>query len=156
MSNHDKLATITEWLLALTTLCAGKLNPSELRVRASTYVPLLAAEYPDYYFSQEMLAGVARRCKWFPSYAELCDAIEAARKPIWQRELAARPRLEAPRAWVALPSAPEEPYESPEEVKAILAHVAEAKRMEIQPPLKVRPSYLPPEQLALLRKAAKR
>ena len=78
----DRLADdISGWLMALSTLVAGKLNLDEIRLRLSSYVPLLAEEFPNTrYFTSQSLRSVARHSKWFPSYGELCDLLSASWK----------------------------------------------------------------------------
>ena len=63
---------IRDWLKALGSLAASTLTAKEFDARISAYAPLLAADFPQAAFGPTSLAAVARQCKFFPSYAELC------------------------------------------------------------------------------------
>ena len=77
----DLTGAVHGWLAALSTLVAGRMSVEEIRLRLSSYVPLLAEEFPDErYFTSRSLRHVARHSKWFPSYGELCDLLTAAWK----------------------------------------------------------------------------
>jgi hypothetical protein len=72
---------IRDWLKALGSLTAATLNPQEATARLAAYAPLIAKEFPREAFSTSSLAGVARQCKFFPSYGELCGYLSE-----WWRE----------------------------------------------------------------------
>jgi hypothetical protein len=71
----DKAAIIRDWLKALATLCASNLEPDDLRGKLRAYVPMLSQEFPQEAFSPAALAHVARAGAFFPSFAELCNAL---------------------------------------------------------------------------------
>ena len=72
---------IRDWLKALGSLAASTLTAKEFDARISAYVPLLAADFPMAAFGPVSLAVVARHCKFFPSYAEICEVLSP-----WWRE----------------------------------------------------------------------
>lgn len=82
------LQHIRDWLKALGSLCAGAASPSDASSKIAAYAPLLAADYPQAAFGPASLAAIARQCKFFPSYAELCEHLSA-----WWKEN--RPKPEA-------------------------------------------------------------
>ena len=85
---------IRDWLKALGSLAACALTAKEFDARISAYVPLLATDFPRSAFGPASLAAIARQCKFFPAYAELCDLLSA-----WWREHRPPPRdpaLEGP------------------------------------------------------------
>jgi hypothetical protein len=75
---HD---AIRDWLKALAVLCAANVSKAELSGKLNAYVPMLAQDFDRGAFSPASLAAVARQCKFFPSYAELAEALAP-----WWRE----------------------------------------------------------------------
>lgn len=70
---------ITDWLGRLGLLTAVNMPAAEARIKAQAYAPMLDKEFAKAFFTEKSLAFVARRCKWFPSYGELCEALSAWR-----------------------------------------------------------------------------
>jgi len=79
---------VRDWLKALGTLVAGSLPPNEVRAKLALLAPMLADEFPVAAFCPVSLAAVARQCKFFPSYAEICEVLS----PWWREN---RPPLTA-------------------------------------------------------------
>jgi hypothetical protein len=73
---RDQL-TVRDWLKALGTLCAGSLSTRDAQAKLAAYVPMLAHEFRPEAFTPASLTAVARACKFFPSFGELCDALKA-------------------------------------------------------------------------------
>lgn len=67
--------TLMAWLVKLATLCAGKMDLNEVRVRTEAYAEMLA-DMPGYLFTQDSLKHAAERFNWFPSYAELREMLD--------------------------------------------------------------------------------
>jgi hypothetical protein len=86
-ANH---AAVRDWLKALGSLTAGSLPAAEADRKLGAYAPLLAADYPATAFCPGSLAAVARQCRFFPAYAELCEHLDA-----WSRDNRP-PQIEAP------------------------------------------------------------
>jgi hypothetical protein len=74
-------ATIRDWLKALGVLAVGSMTPQEFKARIDAMTTLLAAEFAPGAFTPASLAVVARGCRHFPTYAELCDVLAP-----WWRE----------------------------------------------------------------------
>lgn len=70
-----------DWLKALGSLTAGTIAPKEAEARLGAYASLIVKEFPIAAFSAQSLAAVARQCKFFPSYGELCGYLSE-----WWRE----------------------------------------------------------------------
>lgn len=70
---------ITDWLGRLGLLTAVNMPAAEARIKAQAYAPMLDKEFAKAFFTEKSLAFVSRRCKWFPSYGELCEALSAWR-----------------------------------------------------------------------------
>ena len=73
-------AVTRDWLKALGTLVAGSLPANESRAKLNLLAPMLAEEFPAGAFTPPSLAAVARQCKFFPSYAEICEVLS----PWWK------------------------------------------------------------------------
>lgn len=76
----NKQSAIRDWLKALAVLCASGPNKNELLGKLNAYVPMLAQEFPKEAFSPISLAEVGRKFTFFPSYAELTQALS----PWWK------------------------------------------------------------------------
>lgn len=66
---------IRDWLKALGTLSSGTMTAQEANARINAMTPLLANEFTPAAFTPASLAVVARACKFFPTYGELCDVL---------------------------------------------------------------------------------
>ena len=67
---------VDRWVAALGTLVAGgNLTVEEARVKGAAYAAML--NYPRSAYTRSSLDTAARACKWFPSYAELCQLLDA-------------------------------------------------------------------------------
>ena len=116
---HTDPTLVRKWLKALGALSAGALTPMEVEAKLDAMTPLLAAEYGAEAFTRDSLVRAARASKFFPSFAEVCEALSGAvrdtRPPA--------PRLSAPE-----PVPREAP--TPEQIAANRARVAELKAAE--------------------------
>jgi hypothetical protein len=75
--------TISEWLSQLGVLCGGpKMTIDEAKEKLAAYATGL--NYPTHCFSQKSLYAAARHFKWFPTFSEVCDFLEAWVKPARQ------------------------------------------------------------------------
>lgn len=68
---------VRKWLSALGTLCATNAPEAEAARRVEAYATMLASEYQPWAFSRRSLEAVARQCKFWPAYGELCDLLSA-------------------------------------------------------------------------------
>lgn len=68
---------LAEWLAALGTLTAGAMTATDARDKIGAYAAMLRDDFPPACFTKASLAAVARACKFFPAYGELCDALTA-------------------------------------------------------------------------------
>lgn len=66
---------VRKWLSALGTLCAVNAPEAEATRRVDAYATLLAAEYEPWAFTRRSLEAIARQCKFWPAYGELCEAL---------------------------------------------------------------------------------
>ena len=64
-----------KWLASLGTLCAGKATVSEIQSQLVAYASMV--DYPETAFTKTTLDKAARNFKWFPSYAELTEFLDA-------------------------------------------------------------------------------
>lgn len=69
--------TIRNWLKALGTLVAASMAISEVSGRLDAFVPMLAESFQPRHFTRDSLRFVAEKCKFFPTYGELCDHLNA-------------------------------------------------------------------------------
>lgn len=131
-----------KWLQALGTLTAGSMPVAEAQAKLGAYIPMLAQRFPDQAFTARSLEDVASKCKFFPSYAEICEHLGAwwkENRPVSQRF----PQLAAPSPEPKKPPTPEEIAYVEARVAEIKAAVKETKNR----PGAVKPYYLTPEQL---------
>lgn len=68
------------WLRSLGALVTTSMPLAEARERLDILAPVLASEFDGWVFCADSLAFVARRCKFFPTFAELCEHLSAWRK----------------------------------------------------------------------------
>ena len=88
-------ALALRWITALGTLTATKPGEADGDAKARAYAAML--EYPASAFSRASLDAAARKFRWFPSYAEVCEHLEA-------EVAAAKAQRHQLRRAVALPS----------------------------------------------------
>lgn len=122
---QTKPGDVRNWLKSLGALCAGNLPQAEIEARVSAYAPLLAAEFDAGCFTVSSLAAVARQCKFFPTFGEVCTALAAwwkANRPVTTRLIA------GPDSRYNIPERRDEPTEH--EVEAV-HEVVGAWRMEV-------------------------
>ena len=83
---------VRKWLQSLGVLVATGMSVGDAKERLATFVPLLAVEFDSRFFNAATLAFVARKCKFFPTFSEICDALAE-----WGRDnQPSRPMLEGP------------------------------------------------------------
>src|SRR4051812_36178542 len=110
---------VRDWLAMLGRLVAGSMSADEIGIRLDAYTPELMERYDSRDFDRTSREFVARQCKFFPSYGELCEALDKWPKP------AAKP-LQQPRQESGIPEGREPPDEA--EIAAVHALVQEAIR----------------------------
>lgn len=69
--------TLSEWLVALGNLCAGSMPAQDAQIKTRAYAPLLQSRYEPAAFCAKSLEAVAAQSKFWPSYGELCDRLDA-------------------------------------------------------------------------------
>lgn len=94
---------VADWLLALAPLVAASMPAADARERVKAYVPNLVDRFDSRDFNGSSREFVARNCRFFPSYGELCQLLDK-----WPRP-AAKPLVATPvdvgldatdRAWI--------------------------------------------------------
>jgi hypothetical protein len=85
-------AHIRDWLKALGVLVSPAMSSEEASARIDALTPHLAAEFPPGVFCRVSLTHTARLCRFFPNFAELCDALA----PWWREHRPSPPPLPAP------------------------------------------------------------
>lgn len=63
------------WLTALGTLTATKPDEADAAGKARAYATML--EFPASAFTKSSLGAAARKFRWFPAFAEVCEHLEA-------------------------------------------------------------------------------
>ena len=95
---------VVDWLKDLGRLIAPTMPPKEVSDRLTALVPLLVNRYGSICFDSVSREHVARQCRFFPSYAELCDALDSLPSRAPQAAIAG-PDIDGlddmDRAWVA-------------------------------------------------------
>lgn len=72
---------VADWLLALAPLVAATMPANEARERVKAYVPELVARFDSRDFDASSREFVARNCRFFPSYGELCELLDKWPRP---------------------------------------------------------------------------
>lgn len=119
-------AHIRDWLKALAALIAPSMSGEEITARISALTPHLAAEYPPDAFCRASLTHTARLCRFFPNFAECCEALSP-----WWREHRPLPPLVAP---PPIRQRTEPTPEEREHVAHLTAETIAALRSTAQPP----------------------
>jgi hypothetical protein len=134
---------VREWLVSLGVLAAVSISRQEAEMKLSAFVPMLMREFTDEAFTPDSLSYVARQCKYFPTYGELCGYLSD-----WWHDNRPRPVAIAPP-----PPEPEPPPPTPEQLERIHGIVREtsaamrSSEPAWEPPRPPRPSYLSAELL---------
>ena len=133
---------VLDWLSTLGRLVAANMPAEEASTRLRAYTPELLARYDSRDFNQVSREFVARHCKFFPSYGELCELLDKWPKP------AERPLPKWPQQ-SDIPEAREPPTEEEkaavhEAVQRAIAGMTEA-RLEMQQRLVHRGVEAPPK-----------
>jgi hypothetical protein len=77
VSNRDHLRLVTSWLSDLANLTAGTAPLADAKTKITAIASMLAEDFPAGAFTRQSLNVVARACKFFPSYSELCTTLGA-------------------------------------------------------------------------------
>jgi hypothetical protein len=137
---------VREWLVSLGVLSAVSISRQEADIKLAAFVPMLMREFPDAAFTPDSLAAVARQCKYFPTYGELCGLLSE-----WWRDNRPRPVAIAPPPPPSEPERePKRPPPTPEEVARVHAVVTRLTAEWLAPPLyqtPLAPRVLSPAQL---------
>ena len=81
---------VRQWLGSLGVLTAGgRMTAEDARAKGSAYAAML--DYPAGCYTKDALRAVARALAFFPSFAELCGALDKEKARLWRT----RNRLEA-------------------------------------------------------------
>ena len=75
MSGRDHLRLVTGWLTDLANVSAGQAPLADAKTKIAAMASLLAEEFPAGAFTRQSMMAVARACKFFPSYGELCAVL---------------------------------------------------------------------------------
>ena len=73
MTQQAETRRVAGWLNDLAVLTAGSAPLADAKARAATMAGVLADDYPTAAFCRPSLTHVASKCRFFPSYAELCE-----------------------------------------------------------------------------------
>jgi hypothetical protein len=95
---------VEDWLRLLGRLVASDMTPQEAGDRLRAYTPLLVERFSDRDFNAVSREWVARSCRFFPSYGELCELLDKWPRPSPKPEQVVDTASEldaADRAWVA-------------------------------------------------------
>ena len=75
MSQHEPL--VRDWLRGFMALISSNISPEETRLRLNALAARLATNFPSHAFNEQSFEAVARCLKFFPSYAELFEPLDA-------------------------------------------------------------------------------
>jgi hypothetical protein len=111
------LHNVTGWLSDLANLSAATTPLADAKVKIASMAAALVEEYPPAAFTRQSLLAVARQCKFFPSYGELCAALT----PWWNENRPVLPALPAPYQHVPTPLRERATTQELESVRDIVA-----------------------------------
>lgn len=123
MSDPGTLRHVTAWLADLANLTVGNAPLADSKTKIAALASVLADDYPAAAYNRQSLTHVAGACRFFPSYAEICQHLGG-----WW--MAHRP----PQTTIAGPAAREipKPRDPPTEAEKLLVGNAVANlRMEL-------------------------
>ncbi len=86
--------TVRMWLASLGVMCAGQITAADAKAKIGVYVPNL--DHPASCFTKETLTEAGRKFKWFPSYAEIAEFLDAKARPARTLAFRLRKISEAP------------------------------------------------------------
>ena len=92
MTARAHLEAVVRWLNDLATISPPAPGGQELQSRIAGLASLLAGDFPPAAFSRDSFKAVARECKFFPSYAEVCAILS----PWWRQHRPLPPLLPEP------------------------------------------------------------
>jgi hypothetical protein len=98
-SARRDLHNVTGWLSDLANLSAGTTPLADAKIKIASLATALVEIYPPAAFTRQSLLAVAKNCKFFPSFAELCAALT----PWWNDNRPVLPALPAPYEHVPTP-----------------------------------------------------
>jgi hypothetical protein len=78
--SKQQLSAASRWLNDLADLTAGQQPLAEAKTKLAAMAPALAEEFDASAFNRGSLVYAARRCKFFPTFSEACDALSEWRK----------------------------------------------------------------------------
>lgn len=74
------------WLTDLANLAAGGTPVHDAKAKIAAMAAVISEDFPPQAFTRQSLIAVSRKCKFFPSYSELHEALDA-----WWKEWGAKP-----------------------------------------------------------------
>lgn len=77
MNDRNDVRHVAGWLTDLANLTAGSAPLADSKTKIAALALILAGDYPGIAFNRHSLSAVARQCRFFPSYAELCEHLGA-------------------------------------------------------------------------------
>jgi len=127
---HDPQAIVRDWLKALATLTQANMAKDELVGKLGAYVPMLLQRFGSTAaFCPDSLEHVASQCKFFPTYAELCDALV----PWWREHRPMPPLIAAKEATPpSEPPSPRHPNELQHVASVVARVIGELKQEETE------------------------
>jgi hypothetical protein len=111
------LHNVTGWLSDLANLSAGTTPLADAKVKIASLATALVEIYPPAAFTRQSLLAVAKNCKFFPSFAELCAALT----PWWNENRPVLPALPAPYEHIPTPPRERATTQELESVRDIVA-----------------------------------
>lgn len=148
MTDHEPL--VRDWLRGFMPLIQSNISPDETRFRINALAARLAANFAPRVFNDSSFEAVARVLKFFPSYAELVEPLQA-----WQREnkLTFGLLLSDHRAYEPVPLPPERTEAELNHVQTLARQtVAELQHHETERLASYRkPNELPPTRREMTR-----
>ena len=94
---------VWEWLVRLHTLTAGASSAEEAETRVDLVAGLIGSRFPDTMFNDQTLEWVASKCRFWPAYGEIVDALRE-----YRGHFVHEPRLALPSARVEGRAPPDE------------------------------------------------
>lgn len=127
------------FLAKLGMLCTSNMSEDEALARIEEYTPMLCAEFDNSLFSSaDCLAYVAKLCKFFPGYGELCGHLTE-----WRRDTTPfRPALPAPVEAPRIPPTDEEKAVISALTRKAVAAIADVAAADVVEKPKITPAYL--------------
>ena len=89
----NKIDNLRDWIITLGCLSSAVISADEAEAKVEAYSQFLMMDFVPEDFCMNSLKYVAKRCRFFPSYGEICEHLQAWKEEYPDPNGARRPRI---------------------------------------------------------------